>query len=97
MAASNYPLGIVQGLTAAQWTINNPILEPYLLGIESDTSKTKLGNGSARWNDLGYFIDPSSIAIIPVADGTYKVGLGVSSDGLITVNKGLVTAITQAS
>ena len=35
--------------TAANWVSNNPILLPGELGIETDTLKFKVGNGS-RWN-----------------------------------------------
>jgi hypothetical protein len=35
--------------TAANWVLNNPILLPGELGIETDTLKFKVGNGS-RWN-----------------------------------------------
>lgn len=37
--------------TAANWTANNPILLPGELGIEVDTLKFKIGNGS-RWNAI---------------------------------------------
>ncbi len=35
--------------TAANWVTNNPILLPGEIGIETDTLKFKIGNGS-RWN-----------------------------------------------
>ena len=35
--------------TAANWVSNNPILLSGELGIETDTLKFKIGNGS-RWN-----------------------------------------------
>ena len=34
---------------------------------------------------------------VPVADGTYTVGIGPVTNGTITVSKGLITAIQQAS
>jgi hypothetical protein len=37
--------------TAANWVANNPILLPGELGIETDTLKFKIGNGS-RWNAI---------------------------------------------
>lgn len=33
----------------------------------------------------------------PFADGTYRIGLGVTSDGFITITNGIITSITQAS
>ena len=40
--------------TAANWTLNNPILAAGEPGLETDTNKTKFGNGSSAWNDLAY-------------------------------------------
>ena len=36
--------------TTTNWTTNNPILLPGEIGLETDTLKFKVGNGS-RWND----------------------------------------------
>ena len=40
--------------TAAAWTAANPILASGELGIETDTGKAKLGNGSTTWSALPY-------------------------------------------
>ena len=40
--------------TAANWTTANPILAQGERGVESDTGKVKLGDGSTAWNSLGY-------------------------------------------
>ena len=40
--------------TAAQWSETNPILAEGEIGIESDTSKMKIGNGSTVWSSLTY-------------------------------------------
>ncbi len=40
---------------AATWTSVNPILSAGEIGLESDTGKIKLGNGSTAWNGLLYF------------------------------------------
>lgn len=44
--------------TAAQWNAANPVLSDGELGVESDTSKIKVGNGSAPWNSLPYVPAP---------------------------------------
>ena len=41
--------------TAANWTSANPTLAAGEIGLESDTGKIKLGNGSTVWNSLTYF------------------------------------------
>ena len=41
--------------TAAEWTANNPIIYPGEIGIESDTSKIKVGGTQpAAWRELDY-------------------------------------------
>lgn len=40
--------------TAANWTSTNPTLAAGEFGLETDTLKLKLGNGSAAWNSLAY-------------------------------------------
>lgn len=40
--------------TAAEWTAANPTLAIGEIGLETDTSKWKLGNGSTAWNSLAY-------------------------------------------
>lgn len=40
--------------TAANWTTINPILASGEMGIETDTSKFKFGNGTTAWTDLAY-------------------------------------------
>jgi hypothetical protein len=40
--------------TAANWTANNPILAQGEIGLETDTDKWKMGNGSSAWTALAY-------------------------------------------
>ena len=40
--------------TAAQWTSANPVLAAGEAGVETDTSKFKIGNGSTAWASLAY-------------------------------------------
>ena len=40
--------------TAANWTAANPVLAQGELGLETDTSLLKIGNGSAAWSSLPY-------------------------------------------
>ena len=39
---------------AAKWTEKNPVLLAGEIGIETDTLKMKVGNGTSNWSDLGY-------------------------------------------
>jgi len=40
--------------TATQWTAGNPILAAGELGLETDTTKIKIGDGSTSWTSLAY-------------------------------------------
>ena len=40
--------------TASNWTSNDPTLFLGELGIETDTYKIKMGDGSTAWTSLGY-------------------------------------------
>lgn len=63
------------------------------------TRSTITGNGIA---DQSYGLPnrTGTIAVTtvaPVADGTYTVGLGVGTNGTITVNGGIITAVQEAT
>lgn len=42
--------------TAAQWTSANPVLLAGEQGLETDTRKVKIGDGTTAWNSLAYSI-----------------------------------------
>ena len=48
--------------TAANWTSANPTLAQGELGLETDTSKIKAGDGSTAWTSLGYLVDTGGYA-----------------------------------
>jgi len=48
--------------TAANWTAANPVLLNGEAGIETDTRRCKVGDGSTAWSGLGYY--PASTAIM---------------------------------
>jgi hypothetical protein len=63
---------------AANWTANNPLLLNGEIGIETDTLKFKVGNGTQRWNVLGsYALRPGE------ANGVATLG----SDGKIPLSQ----------
>ncbi len=41
--------------TATQWTTANPTLASGEFGLETNTGKVKLGNGTTAWTSLAYF------------------------------------------
>lgn len=48
--------------TAAQWTTANPVLASGESGLETDTGKLKIGNGSSTWSVLTY--EPNNTDIV---------------------------------
>jgi hypothetical protein len=45
---------------AGLWSISNPILALGEIGVETDTNKIKIGDGTSTWNSLSYISVPSS-------------------------------------
>ena len=74
--------------TAAAWTAANPTLAAGELGLETDTSFYKIGNGSTAWTSLAY----GTIAGVPannsitsamIVNGTIVAG-DIASDAITT-------------
>jgi len=49
--------------TSSNWTTANPTLAQGELGVETNTSKVKVGTGSTAWTSLGYIIDTGGYAV----------------------------------
>ncbi len=95
--------------TAAAWTAANPTLAAGELGLETDTSFYKIGNGSTAWNSLAYGTIAgvpanNSITTAMIVDGTIVAG-DIASDAITTakiLNANVTTAkiaddaVTQA-
>jgi hypothetical protein len=51
--------------TAAQWTSANPVLAAGEIGIETDTQRSKYGDGTTAWASLSYTVaDTSGVASV---------------------------------
>ena len=46
--------------TSAQWASANPVLAAGEIGLETDTLRTKYGNGSQTWTNLSYSVADAS-------------------------------------
>lgn len=44
----------LRGDTAAAWALANPVLAQREFALETDTNKTKIGDGVTAWNALPY-------------------------------------------
>ena len=85
--------------TAAAWTSANPVLAQGELGLETDTTYYKIGNGSTAWNSLAY----GSIAGTLVDDSVTtskilnaNVTEGKLAANAVTTNKILDANVTAA-
>ena len=73
--------------TAAEWTSANPVLAAGEMGVESNTNKSKFGDGTTAWNLLPYSLSaqagdaPNSLKLL----GTHEVFFGGSYQGSATV------------
>ena len=65
---------------AADWTGNDPTLLAGEVGIETDTGKIKIGNGTSTWTELDYFMDPVGIQ-------------GYGPDGMVTLSANAASAL----
>lgn len=60
--------------TAANWTSANPVLAAGEAGIESDTNKFKIGDGTSTWSQLDYFVNSVNPDIVsPAFTGTVDI------------------------
>ena len=75
--------------TAAQWTSTNPTLAAGEWGLETDTLKTKIGNGSTAWNSLAYAT--GSVAVGNITG----LGSGVSTFLATPSSANLASALTD--
>jgi hypothetical protein len=46
--------------TASQWTSANPVLSAGEIGLETNTNRTKYGDGTTAWNALSYSVADAS-------------------------------------
>lgn len=73
--------------TASNWTTNNPVLLAGELGIESDTKKMKVGDGTTEWNALEYMIAelelPNNIALTDQPNEFTAPQKFISRDGYV--------------
>ena len=60
--------------TAAQWTATNPLLAQGEMGVELDSLKWKVGNGSTPWSSLPYATGPAGPTGAPGTVGPFREG-----------------------
>lgn len=73
---------------AADWTSTNPILAQGEVGVEIDTLKLKVGNGTDNWNTLPYFGSAGTVTSV----GALTLGTS-GTDLSSTVANGTTTPV----
>lgn len=96
--------------TAAAWTAANPVLAAGELGLETDTTYYKIGNGSTAWNSLSYgsiqgaisnntitaaMIQSNAVTTAKILDE--NVTTGKLANAAVTATKLANTAVTAGS
>lgn len=84
---------ITRHQTANEWVVSNPVLLNGEIGIESDTSYAKLGNGVTAWNELHYIQTPTdqSLSTLYMPADSYVTGsrLAILENRLARLEAGL--------
>jgi hypothetical protein len=75
--------------TASQWTSANPTLAAGEWGLETDTLKTKIGDGSTAWSSLAYATGSVSISNVT------GLGTGVATFLGTPSSSNLAAAVTD--
>ena len=74
----------LRGDTAANWTSNNPVLALREPGVETDTSKIKIGDGVTAWASLPYSAG---------GGGTTSIQMTFVSDSALATQTGSKTKV----
>ena len=85
--------------TASNWTSSNPVLAQGELGLETDTAKYKIGNGSAAWTGLAYSSLPSNAIDTNTvnAKGDILVGTADNAVGVLALGTGGYVLMVDSS
>ena len=86
--------------TSAQWASLNPVIVENEIVIESDTKRTKIGNGISTYNELEYAdansvgnslgsIKPTDAAPTPARNGNYTFSIGGNKPAWLTAEAGV--------
>lgn len=81
--------------TAEQWTTVNPTLAEGEIGVETDTNKFKIGNGTSDWSTLAYAtstVDLTGYATTSYVDNAIDTVVGLAPATLDTLAE-LATAL----
>jgi hypothetical protein len=86
----------LRGGTAAAWTSANPVLGLNEPGIETDTRKTKYGDGVTAWNSLAYTAAGGAGTVTSVTGTSNRISVDNTNPAVpvINIDAAYDTAIT---
>ena len=82
---------------ASDWTSNNPTLAEGEMGVETDTNKYKIGDGSTAWTSLGYSSLPSGVLQLSGGAMTGAITTNSTFDGVDIATRDAVLTSTTTS
>ena len=56
--------------TSSQWSSANPTLDAGEVGVETDSGRFKVGDGTTAWNSLAYALSPVAYTSVNTQAGT---------------------------
>lgn len=67
---------------ASEWTSANPVLASGEMGLETDTYKVKIGNGTLNWNDLPYGIGQYDLQSVTETGSTTNIAVNITNSAI---------------
>lgn len=68
--------------TAADWTSNNPVLSQGEFGLETDTKKIKIGDGTTTYTSLNYLVPFNLNELLDVSNSNANSDDFIAYDGV---------------
>jgi hypothetical protein len=86
---------------AANWLIADPVLSAGEIGLESDTNKIKLGDGSTHWEQLDYFYGALDVvnyveSLTPGTGVTITGNSGTATNPTINIGQNIAVSASPA-
>ena len=79
---------------ASEWTSANPVLAAGEMGIETDTHKIKIGNGTTNWGLLTYGLFATDLQLTTAVGATTNIAVSITNT---TVSSNTVTGALTVS
>lgn len=90
-----------RGDTAAAWTAANPVLAAREVGWETDSRRSKIGDGVTAWNSLAYTnatggsADPVAAVSIVSGAATVDCGAGLAKNFTLSMTTNATLAVSN--